>query len=177
MPDPNLSEAIREAYASCKHGVIFHTLEIMNPSFTTPVRIVRDNANLTARLEYNAEYNPGEVVAYTRCPFDVTPPEVVTTGPPQMKIEIDNVGRALMSQIDIAVHNGTQGKTTVTYRQYLQDNLLLGPENDPPMKLTVTQIQATAFKLVIACGYPNFANKRFPGVEYTAEVFPGLIEQ
>ena len=48
MPDPALSEAIREAYASAPADVVvLHTLEIWHPSFTEdgvakPIRVVRN---------------------------------------------------------------------------------------------------------------------------------------
>ncbi len=58
MPDPSLSQAIKEAYAAAPSGVvILHTLELRHPSFvdddgnTTAIRVVRDHADLTARLE------------------------------------------------------------------------------------------------------------------------------
>ena len=52
MPDDTLSLAIKEAYASAPSNlVIHHTLEIWHPNFTTPIRVVRDNVDLSAKLE------------------------------------------------------------------------------------------------------------------------------
>ena len=58
MPNTLLSEALREAYASAPSDVvILHTLELRHPSFLDDdgqpiaIRVVRDNQDLTARLE------------------------------------------------------------------------------------------------------------------------------
>ena len=55
MPDPSLSAAIKEAYASAPTDtVILHTLELRHPDFVAPIRDVNDHANLTATLEATA---------------------------------------------------------------------------------------------------------------------------
>ena len=52
MSDDTLSAAIKEAYAVAPSDVvIYHTLEIRHSSFATPIRVVRDNATLSATLE------------------------------------------------------------------------------------------------------------------------------
>ncbi|WP_156520842.1 DUF1833 family protein, partial [Magnetospirillum moscoviense] len=69
MPDPLLSQAIQEAYAACPADVvILHTLEIWHPTFLdgegnpAPIRVVRDHADLTARLEAAAPRHGGQRV-------------------------------------------------------------------------------------------------------------------
>jgi hypothetical protein len=43
MPDPALSQALKEAFASAPAGtVILDTLEIWHPTFNEPIRVVRD---------------------------------------------------------------------------------------------------------------------------------------
>ena len=43
MPDPALSAAIQEAYASAPvDQVIYHTLELWHPAFSAAIRVVRD---------------------------------------------------------------------------------------------------------------------------------------
>ena len=53
MPDPTLSQAIREAYAAAPSDVvILHTLELRHPAFVnddespTAIRVVRDHRDL-----------------------------------------------------------------------------------------------------------------------------------
>ena len=61
MPDPSISQAIKEAYAAAPSDVvILHTLELRHPAFKddegqpTAIRVVRDHVDLTARLEPTA---------------------------------------------------------------------------------------------------------------------------
>ena len=77
MPNNALSEALREAYASAPSDVvILHTLELRHPSFIDDnglpmaIRVVRDNQNLTARMEGTAPLNAGEMVEFIAMGFD-----------------------------------------------------------------------------------------------------------
>lgn len=167
MPDSTLSQAIKEAYAAAPSGVVvYHTLEISHPAFTQPIYVVRDTADLVAQLE------TAEEVTFVRFAFDLKKPEVSATGVPQCTIEIDNVSREILANVQQAM--GSTEKITVTYREYLSTDLT-GPQNNPPMVLTVLSIKADVFKVTAVAGFGDLNNKRFPGVEYTAERFPGLL--
>ena len=173
MPDATLSDAIKEAYAAAPRGVIiYHTLEIYHPTFTEPIRIVRDEVDLTAYLEEDAAHNPGEEVTFARYAFDFQKPEVSASGIPTMAITIDNVSRLIAASIEGAL--GTTDLVTVTYREYLSNDLT-GPQNDPPITLSITDITVDAFKITATCGYPDLMNRKFPTQEYSAEDFPGLV--
>ena len=168
MTDTTLSEALKEAYASAPSAeIIYHTLEINHPDFTTPILVVRDTIDLTAFLEDGITQ-----VTYVAFAFDIVPPEVQATQMPMCKIEIDNVSRDILAQVELAI--GSPDLITVTYRQYLSSDLS-GPQNDPPLTLTVFDISANVFRITATCGYGDFLNKRFPSEEYAAERFPGLI--
>ena len=78
MPNEALSQALKEAYASApSEVVILHTLELRHPSFLdedgqhVAVKVVRDNQDLTARLEETAPLNPGEMVTFIAMGFDL----------------------------------------------------------------------------------------------------------
>lgn len=168
MPDSTLSQAIKEAYAAAPSDVIiYHTLEVNHPAFTQPIYVVRDNQDLTAHLE------TGEEVTFIRFAFDLVKPEVSATGVPQCTIELDNVSREILANVQLAM--GSTDKITVTYREYISADLS-GPQNDPPMVLTVLSIKADVFRVTITAGFSDLNNKRFPAVEYTAERFPGLVQ-
>lgn len=176
MPDPNLSDAIKEAYASCTQQLIYHTLEINYPTFEQPIRIVRDYNNLSAVLEDSAPYNAGELVTFLAYAFNITPPETTSEAVPQCIIELDNIDRTILTEIDYAVHTGNQNMITVIYRAYLEGNENDGPENNPPMTLTVSEVTANPFKITLTAGFINLANKKFPSMKYTTSLFPGLVE-
>jgi hypothetical protein len=172
MPDPVLAEAIKEAYASAPADVIiYHTLEINHANFSQPIRVVRDVVDLTACLELTAPDHPGEYVDFIAYAFDIVPPEVSTTGVPECVIEIDNVSREILAQIELAMDSVTP--TTVIYRQFISSDLS-APQNDPPLSLTIFSLEANVFRIRATAGFGNFANKKF-GRTYSAEDFPGLV--
>ena len=173
MPDSTLSQAIREAYAAAPANlVIYHTLEINHPAFATPIRVVRDYADLTCILEESAPVDAGASVTFARFAFDFVRPEVSTTGVPQMTIEIDNVDRSIVASLEQAI--STPDLVTVIYREYISSDLS-GPQNDPPLYMNMLSVTADVFRVKATCGFPNLVNHRFPTTAYTATVFPGLV--
>jgi len=173
MPDPTLSAALTEAYASAPVGQVIHrTLELWHPAFTVPIRVVRDYAPVDARIEAGAARDPGAVVTFVAYAFDVVPPDQISSGVPQCVIEIDNVSREILAQIDLAMAGSD--KITVIYRAYLSDALLTGPENDPPLEMTLVSLSATALRIRAVVGFTNLMNLAFPKLDYTTDAFPGL---
>lgn len=174
MPDPTLSDAIKEAYATAPtNQIIHHTLELWHPAFTAPIRVVRDYSNIDAKIEVTAARNPGEMVAFVGYAFDLTLPDQSTTGLPRCSIEIDNVSREILAQIEAAIVEPE--KITVIYRAYLSDALTVGPQNDPPLEMTIGSITATPLRISATAGFINLLDQRFPGLDYELETFPGLL--
>jgi hypothetical protein len=171
MPDVTLSAAIKEAYAS-SNVIIYHTLELNHPTFTEPIRVVRDRANLVSSLEDTAPRNPGEQVTFIAFAFDFTKPEVNPQGVPQMTITMDNVGQELTSALEYSLES--TASITAIYREYIASDLT-GPQNDPPITMTIMSITANQYQVTATAGFPDLMNKRFPTKEYSAEDFPGLI--
>lgn len=173
MPNANLSDAIREAYASAPADqVIYHTLEIYHPAFSVPIRVVRDNTALDARLEAGAPRNAGSVVTFTAYAFDVVPPEQMSSALPQLEIAIDNVSQEIIAQIELAVTSPQPA--TVIYREFLSGHLDEGPETDPPLEMTILKISATPYQIKATAGFQNLLDLKFPSIEYDLETFPGL---
>jgi hypothetical protein len=173
MPDTTLSQALKEAYASAPvNVVIYHTLELWHPAFSAPIRVVRDHAALTATLEATAPRDPGAAVLFAAFAFNFTKPEVSPNGVPQVTIEIDNVDRVIVANIEAAM--GTTDLVQVIYREFLSSDLT-APQNDPPLVLTVMSVTADVFKVTATAGFPDLANRRFPTLEYDAQTFAGLV--
>ena len=173
MPDSTLTQALKEAYASAPNNTVaYHTLEIYHPAFTTPIRVVRDFVDLSAKLESTAPRDPSTYVTFVGYAFDIVPPEVSTTGVPTCQITIDNVSRAIMSNLEAAITTNTP--ISVIYRMFLSTDLT-GPQNNPPMALTIISIQADVFKITATATFGDLVNKRFPSQLYTIETFPGLV--
>jgi hypothetical protein len=178
MPDERLSRAIQEAYASAPADiVILHTLEIRHPAFMdddgqpTAIRVVRDHADLSAKLENSAPLNPGEMVTFIALSFDLELPPVESTPMPEIVVTLDNVSSEIMKHLDQAVQ--TTDPIEITYRPYLSSDLE-GPQMDPPLTLTITEVEADMLRISARARMLDIGNKAFPGETYTTKRFPGL---
>lgn len=173
MPDPALSAAIQEAYASAPvDQVIYHTLELWHPAFSLPIRVVRNASSIDARIEAGAARDAGALVTFAGYAFDVVPPASSAEALPQCVIEIDNVSRDILAQVQLAVSSAQA--ITVIYRQYLSDLLDIGPETDPPLELTMLAISANPLRLRATAGFANLLDLKFPSLDYDLDHFPGL---
>ena len=177
MPDPALEQAIREAYASAPADtVILHTLELRHPAFDddgrpTAVRVVRDHADLTARLEADAPLDAGETVRFVALAFDLELPPVDSAPVPEIAVTLDNVSREIVRHLDAAATS--LERIEVTYRPYLSTDLE-GPQMDPPITLTLTEVEVDVFRAAGRARMLDIGNKAFPAETYTAKRFPGL---
>jgi hypothetical protein len=171
----DLTEALREAWASCPPSVIeYATVEIHHPTWDAPVRLVQGRDNLTATLEASAPRNPGETVTFAAFPFTFTLPKK-GEGRQELMLTIENATRLLMSAIE-SLDLSTDSPVRVIYRPYLSSDLS-GPHMNPPLQLTVRTISATPKAVTLTCGYADFANRRFPWRVYRIEEFPGLASR
>ena len=173
MPDTTLSQALKEAYAAAPDSVVaYHTLEIYHPSFTQPIRVVRDFVDLQATLESTAPRDASQSVTFIGFGFDIVPPEVSATGVPQCQITIDNVSRDIVANLELAI--ASNQPITVIYRLFLSSDLS-APQNNPPMTLTIISMSADVFKVTATATFGDLVNKRFPSQMYTTDRFPGLV--
>jgi hypothetical protein len=167
-----ISAALKEAYASCPSTVAeLSTIEIYHPTWASPVRLVRDRVDLTATLESSAPNDPSTAVLFTAFPFEFTLPRR-GEGRQELQLTVENASRLLMDlleSLDLSVDQPVR----VIYRPYLSTDLS-APHLNPPLKLVVRSITADVAKVTLACGYADFANRRFPRRIYRVEEFPGL---
>ena len=178
MPDPTLSEAIKEAYASSPSDVvILHTLEFRHPLFLDEnnkpmaIRLVRDHQNLVATLEENAPLNAGEQVTFIAMAFDLALPAIDTAPVPEITVTLDNVSGKLVPYLDKAVDSGQ--RIEITYRPYLSNDTSC-PHMVPPITLTLSDVEADVMRITGRARLLDVGNKRFPGENYNAKSFPGL---
>ena len=178
MPDPTLSEAIKEAYASSPSDVvILHTLELRHPNFMDDdgkpmaIRLVRDNQDLNATLEAGAPLDAGQTVTFIAMGFDLTLPPVDTIPVPEITITIDNVSGRLMPYLDKAIDSGD--KIEVTYRPYLSNDTSC-PHMVPPITLVLSDVEANVMRVTGRARLLDVGNKRFPSKNYNAKCFPNL---
>lgn len=173
MPDSSLSTAIREAMASAPAAaLILHTLEFRHPSFTTPIRVVRDRRDWTLSLEAGAPVDPGAAVTFVGFGFDFSLPDKTMAASPDIEVSIDNVQRWIIGYMDLAAQSSDL--IEMTYRAYLADDPS-GPQNDPPLTLVVRDVSADVFRVRAHAGFGDVANRRFPAEVYDLQRWPGLV--
>lgn len=172
MPDTTLSAAIAEAYASAPTDeVILHTLEIRHPTFTTPIRVVRDHQDFSAFLEADAPVDPGGNVNFTAFAFDFIMPDVNRSAVPEIEVVLDNISGEIIAYLDAAAQ--TSDLIEITYRPYLASDTS-APQMDPPLTLGIREVKVDIFRVRARAGFGDLANRKFPSEVYTSERFPGL---
>ncbi len=151
--------------------MILHTLEIWHPTFTEPIRVVRDHADLTARLETGAPRDGALRVSFVALAFDLELPAVDTGPVPEITVTLDNVGQEIIDSLEAAAIS--QDKIDIIYRPYLSTDLE-GPHMDPPIILTLSEVEADTLRVTGRARMGDAGNKSFPSITYTARRFPGL---
>lgn len=175
-----LGDAIKEAYASAPSDiVIYDTMELIHPNFVddegnkTSIRVVRGNEDITATLEADAPVNKGEAVKFIGYPFDFKRPAVTERAGPTMTVTIDNVSKEIGRNIERAV--SSMEVIRMIYRPYTSDDLT-SPQYNPPLEMTLTDIEVSVFKVSGTARFANLANRKFPYAVYTPQEFPGAVE-
>lgn len=179
MTTSNLSEALKEAYASApSDALILHTLEFRHPSFVdeggspTSIFVVRDNVDLDATIELDDDLYPGVTVRFIGYAFDFQLPEVSESAAPELTITIDNVNRLIDENLERAILSPS--KIEVIYRPYLASDLS-APQMNPPLRMTIMSVETGDLTVTARAGFGDIANKIFPSLEYTPSEFPGLV--
>ena len=126
---------------------------------------------LVARLEEYAPKDGGRMVPFIALAFDLELPPVDTTPVPEITVTLDNVSREIVRHLDAAATSIEI--IEVTYRPYLSTDLE-GPQMDPPITLTLTEVEVDVFRASGRARMLDIGNKAFPADLYTATRFPGL---
>ncbi len=131
----------------------------------------RDLVGLVARLEADAPKDAGRMVPFIALAFDLELPPVDSAPVPEIAVTLDNVSREIVRHLDAAATS--LERIEVTYRPYLSTDIE-GPQMDPPITLTLTEIEVDVFRATGRARMLDNGNKAFPAETYTAKRFPGL---
>lgn len=172
MPDPLLSEALREAYAAAPlAAVAVDTIELWHPEFTAAVRVAAGGRAFDGVLEGDAPRDAGETVTFIPVPFRFVPPVVSDEGVAELRVEIDNVEREVAAQLALAVTSPEP--VEIIWRRYLVPTAGDGPE----MVVRGLHLQTAGAglgRVDATAGWPDLVNEAFPRLAYRAEQFPTL---
>jgi hypothetical protein len=176
----SFTEAWAEGEAAANaQSVTLLTLEFFHPSFLNEqnqpvsVRAVDDTRDHSLLLESAAPLNGGQAVTFTAIPFRMLWPTQDDGRAPEMRIEIDNVGREITDRLDAAIEYGSP--ITVIFRAYVfavptgQTTLAFDPQEFTLRSVTVTDESVEG---VASLG--DLANKRAFSYVYNLVDYPGL---
>lgn len=181
MPDPSVSEALKEAYVVAPDAeVILHMLELRHPSFIDEdgnpdsIWLTLNEEDIAATLEAGAPVKGGQTVTFRSYPFQFRLAPIENTAAQQLELAIDNVDRRIIQNLDLAM--ASAAKIEMCYRPYLASDLS-EPQMDPPPTFTLSDVTADSLTVRGRARVGINLNIKFPREVYTAVKFPALIGQ
>ena len=154
MPLPLSSIAIQEKNKLATDGLFLLALEITIPGVGTPVRVVRNNENITWRGE-----------TWVAFPFELDEIGEESKGEvPRVELRVSNVSRSMESYLqDYDLYTKTNGYTPITVSIFVVNSKNLA-SSDPEVEhlFELTQAKTNAVWATFTLGASNPFNKRFP---------------
>lgn len=179
MADESMTEALKEAYATAPaDDVAIACLELAHPSFVNEAGqpdsawATPNEVPIDATLEPDAPVRPGETVRFTSVAFRLKMAPIDTTAKPQLQLQIDNVSRFLIPQLDRAAAD--YRPITLRVRTYLESDLSI-PQKLPVPAFTLSDVKANLLTCVCTARIDMDFGGAFPKRTYTAEEFPALV--
>lgn len=168
----DIGDELREYYFSAPADAgALTTIELRHPSFTEPVRLVNDMADLVATLEDDAPANAGETVTFMACQFEATKPESAEQGLPSFSLAIQNVTRQLDPYQDQAL--AVAAPIDMSIREYMVD------DTSAPQQvihgLNAKTSTSGILRVTVQAGFEDLLNKSFPFKLYRTSEYPTLV--
>ena len=112
-------------------------------------------------------------VSYEPVGFKFKLPSITGNGVQDLSLEFSNVDRRVNDFIDSV--EASLDPVTVTHRVYLSGGDFNSvPESDPPLQLTLSDIEISASKVRARASFVNIVNKQYPTEYYDRERFPSI---
>jgi hypothetical protein len=158
--------ALQEARASAPSGeTILQTLELSHPLWAAPYYLTNYPRAFTTTLE------SGPTVTFNPFPFGVILPTVDGAGQQDMQITLTNADQEIADAVR-AAHADPSTSIEAVYREFLGSDP--GAPQSAPVRLVFNAIQITEEAVSGVAGRSDVLNRRFPGVWYDVQHFPGL---
>jgi hypothetical protein len=157
---------IRTARASAptRQGIL-RTIELRHALWTKVYYLTTWTEPFAATLE------GGAIVTFIPFPFVVVLPTVDGAGQQNMQITLTNADREIADAIRLAHTDPTQ-RIECTYREFLSDEV--NAPQSAPLRLSFDTIQMGEESVTGVAGRSDVLNRRFPGIWYDVQHFPGL---
>lgn len=169
----SLEEAIKEAYAIAPTNVvIYHTLEIRQPSVQSSVFLVQARRGITATDEDGNERN------WQPVGFQFSLPPSNEDGFQSLNIAIDNINQRVTDFVNIAkspaaIVAGVPVPVEILYRPFVSTDLSR-PQMSQPITLFLKEVSLTNNQVTGRATFMDIVNKKFPSELYTRARFPTL---
>lgn len=112
-------------------------------------------------------------VTYEPVGFKFKLPSITGNGVQDMSLEFSNVDRRVNDFIDTV--EASLDPVIVTHRVYLSGgDLNSQAENSPPLQLTLSDIEISAFSVRARASFLNIVNKHYPTEYYDRDRFPSI---
>jgi hypothetical protein len=158
--------ALLEARASAPSGeAIIETLELRHPLWPAPYYLT------SWPRPFVAELGDGTTATFDPFPFAIVLPTVDGAGQQDMQVTITNADQQIADAIRLA-HQDPSTNIEAIYREFLGSDL--GAMQSAPVRLAFDSIQITEDAVSGVAGRSDVLNRRFPGVWYDVQRFPGL---
>jgi hypothetical protein len=162
-----ITPELKRIYASAPSGRFYvETLELSHSLFPQTFYI---NNNLKL---WRFDLGDGTMVDFDPVPFQAIQPPRDGRGRQDLKLVIDNVGRDAMEALEAAAAL-PQENIKVTCRIYI-NVAETPPQNDPPLVLTLSDIEVSTAAITGVATRADTLNKPFPFYHYRVDNFPGL---
>ena len=149
------------------------TLTDTDTFVTTSGQTVTINGGATAYASTPATIVRTDSVTYEPVGFKFKLPSITGNGVQDLSLEFSNVDRRVNDFIDTV--EASLDPVTVTHRVYLSGGDLNSvPESDPPLKLTLSDIEISAFTVRARASFVNIVNKQYPTDYYDRDRFPSI---
>lgn len=160
------TDALRTARASAPAGQrILPTIELWHPAWPERKYLTTWPSPFDANLE------SAITVTFVPFPFAVVLPTVDGAGQQDMRVSLTNADQEVADLVRLA-HTDPTHRIECTYREFLSD--ALGAPQSAPLRLTFASIQVSDEAVTGVAGRSDVLNRRFPGLWYDVQRFPGL---
>lgn len=168
-----MKAALVEAYATAPSNVvILNTLEIRHPMLPGGIFRVCNPVSITARLEVVPPATEGVLQVFTAAAFEMAMPSVDDSGLQQTSITLDDIDGLVMDFLTAAKAYRTP--VQVIIRPYLSNDLLSGPQLDPPLYLSLGTAVAQNGTVTMPASFVDLINAKFLTELYTSARFRSL---
>ena len=158
--------ALQEARASAPSGeTIIQTLELVHPLW--PAHYYLTNHPLA----FDAHLETGVTAHFVPFPFGIVLPSIDGAGQQDMQIAISNADQSVADAVR-AAHADPTINIEAVYREFLGSDP--GALQSAPVRLVFDSIQISDEAVSGTAGRSDVLNRRFPGIWYDLQRFPGL---